>query len=101
VAEDNPTRVLIVGATGGTGRQLVTQALERGLAVTALVRDPLALRVEHPRLQVVRGDVLEYPSVEAAMQTQEVVLWPDGARPYWRGHVDKLSYEFAPNAVSS
>jgi putative NADH-flavin reductase len=73
-AEENATRVLIVGATGGTGRQLVAQALERGYAVTALVRDPSVLRVEHPRLHVLRGDVLDYPSVEAAMQTQEVVL---------------------------
>ncbi|MEP7228515.1 MAG: NAD(P)H-binding protein, partial [Gemmatimonadales bacterium] len=29
---------LIVGATGGTGRQLVAQALDRGHQVTALVR---------------------------------------------------------------
>jgi len=33
-----PKRLLIVGATGETGRQLVAQALERGYAVTALVR---------------------------------------------------------------
>ena len=37
--EPFPTRVLIVGATGGTGRQLVMQALERGHEVTALVRE--------------------------------------------------------------
>jgi hypothetical protein len=43
--EERPTRVLILGATGGTGRQLVEQALERGHTVTALARDPSALRV--------------------------------------------------------
>src|SRR3984893_17798438 len=84
VAEDNPTRVLIVGATGGTGRQLVAQALERGHAVTALVRDPLALRVEHPRLKVVRGDVVDYPSVEAAMQAQDVVLCALGHKRFFQ-----------------
>ena len=48
--EGRPTRVLIVGATGGTGRQLVEQALERGHIVTALARDPSALRVrDSPR----------------------------------------------------
>jgi nucleoside-diphosphate-sugar epimerase len=84
VVEENPTRVLIVGATGGTGRQLVAQALERGYAVTALVRHPSTLRAEHARLRVMRGDVLDYPSVEAAMQTQEVVLCALGHKRFFR-----------------
>jgi putative NADH-flavin reductase len=66
--------VLIVGATGGTGRQLVAQALERGHEVTALVRNPARLGIEHPRLKVVRGDVLDYASVEAAVRGQEAVV---------------------------
>jgi NADPH:quinone reductase-like Zn-dependent oxidoreductase len=69
-----PTRVLIVGATGGTGRHLVAQALERGHLVTALARDPSALRIEHPRLRVVSGNVLDYASVEAAVRGQEAVV---------------------------
>jgi len=69
-----PTRVLIVGATGGTGRQLVAQALERGYAVTALVRDPSRLQIDHPRLTVLQGDVLNDGSVETAMRGQEAVL---------------------------
>ena len=69
-----PVRVLIVGATGGTGRQLVSQALERGHEVTALVRNPSKLQVEHPRLKVIRGDVLDYASVEAAVRGQEAVV---------------------------
>ena len=69
-----PTRILIVGATGGTGRQLVAQALERGFAVTALVRNPSRLQVDHPQLTVIQGDVLDYASVEAAMRGQEAVV---------------------------
>lgn len=73
--DERPTRVLlIVGATGGTGRQLVEQALERGHTVTALARDPSALRVEHPRLTVIRGNVLDYRSVEAAVRGQDAVV---------------------------
>ena len=71
---DHPARVLIVGATGGTGRQLVTQALERGYAVTALVRNPSRLQLEHPQLTVIQGDVLDYASVEAVMRGQDAVL---------------------------
>jgi putative NADH-flavin reductase len=74
IPERHPTKVLIVGPTGATGRQLVEQALERGHIVTALARDPSALHVEHPRLTVVRGDVLDYLSVEAAVRGQDAVL---------------------------
>ena len=70
----HPTRVLIVGATGGTGRQLVAQALKRGYAVTAFVRDPSRLQLDHPQLTVIQGDVLDYSSVEAAMRGQGAVL---------------------------
>lgn len=79
----HPTRVLIVGATGGTGRQLVTQALERGYTVTALVRDPSRLSLQHPQLTVVRGDVLDEASVDAAMRGQEAVLSALGHRRYF------------------
>ena len=68
------SRVLIVGATGGTGRQLVAQALERGYAVTALVRDPARLPIEHPQLTVAQGDVLDPASVDAAMRGQDAVV---------------------------
>ena len=78
-----PTRVLIVGATGGTGRQLVAQALERGYAVTALVRDPSKLHVDHPQLTVVQGDVLDQGSIDAAMRGQEAVLSALGHTRYF------------------
>lgn len=66
--------LLIVGATGGTGRELVRQALERGHEVTAFARRPAKLDVEHERLTVARGDVLDAASVEAAVRGQDAVL---------------------------
>jgi putative NADH-flavin reductase len=66
--------LLIIGATGGTGRQLVRQALEQGHEVTAFVRNPQRLKIEHSKLRIVRGDVLDYASVEAAMKGQNAVL---------------------------
>jgi putative NADH-flavin reductase len=78
-----PARILIVGATGGTGRQLVAQALGLGYEVTAFVRDPSKLGVEHPRLRVAKGDVLDYGSVEAAMRGQEAVVSALGHKRYF------------------
>ena len=68
------TRVLIIGATGGTGRQLLTQALKRGYEVTALVRIPGKLSVEDPYLTVVQGDVLDRSIVEKAVRGQDAVI---------------------------
>jgi len=76
-------RLLIVGATGGTGRQLIAQALERGHTVTALVRNPSKLQLEHPQLKVVQGDVLDYGSVEAAVRGQEAVISALGHRRFF------------------
>ena len=42
--------------------------------VTALVRDPGKLSVEHPHLTVVQGDVLDYSTVEKAVGGQDAVI---------------------------
>lgn len=73
-ARKRPEKILIVGATGGTGRELVTQALERGYTVTALVRDPSKLLIGNPQLTVIKGDVLDKESVDQAMKGQEAVV---------------------------
>ncbi len=45
-------KVTVFGATGGIGGHIVRQALDRGYAVTAVVRDPARLDVRHPTLAV-------------------------------------------------
>jgi len=67
-------KLLIFGATGGTGRHLVTQALAQGHHVTAFARNPSRLAIHHPQLRVVQGDVLVYADVLAAMVGQQVVF---------------------------
>ena len=65
--------ILIVGATRGIGRQVLEQALASGHAVTALVRDPRRLALQHERLKVVKGDILDADSVALAMAGQHAV----------------------------
>ena len=67
-------RVLIIGATGGTGRELVKQALERGHTVTAFARNPGGISMKHERLSVVQGNVLDPATVEIAVKGQDAVL---------------------------
>ena len=88
---DRPERILVIGATGRTGRHLVTQALERGYAVTAFARDPSQLEVRHPRLTIAQGDVLDAASVEGVMPGHDAVVSALGHRRYFslsRTHAD-------------
>lgn len=66
--------ILIFGASGATGHELVTQSLEKGYDVTAFVRNPEKLTITHERLNVVQGDVKDYAAVEAAAFGKDAVL---------------------------
>ena len=76
-------RLLIVGSTGGTGRELVRQALERGHEVRALARNPSRLGMEQERLSVIRGDVMAPASLEAAVAGQDAVLCALGHKRFF------------------
>jgi putative NADH-flavin reductase len=67
-------RILVIGASGGTGRELVREALARGHAVTAFVRNPSRLRATDSRLRIAVGDVLDYASLEQGVRNQDAVL---------------------------
>ena len=66
--------LLIIGATGGTGRELVKQALAREYNVTAFARNPAKVKIKHKNLNIAEGNVLDYASAERAMKGQDAVL---------------------------
>ena len=66
--------LVIFGATGGTGRQLVEQALEEGYTVTVLGRNSAAFPMQHERLSLVQGDVRDRARVETVVAGQDAVL---------------------------
>lgn len=62
-------RTLVLGATGRTGGRVVTQLLERGVAVRAVVRSASRLPAgvaDHPLLEVVEADLLAMPVADVA-----------------------------------
>jgi putative NADH-flavin reductase len=73
-------KLLIIGATGGTGRQLVAQALAAGHEITALVCNPEKVRTRHEWLRLVQGDILDPGSVDSAVSGQDAVLSSLGTR---------------------
>ena len=66
--------LLVLGATGGTGRLVVEQALSAGHMVTALVRSPEKLATSQPNLRVVTGSATDLESVAAALQGADAVI---------------------------
>jgi putative NADH-flavin reductase len=51
-------KILVFGATGALGRQILRQGLEAGANVTAFVRDPRRLTLTHENLRTVAGDAV-------------------------------------------
>ena len=72
-------KIAIFGASGATGHHLVNQALGQGHDVTAFVREPSRLKITHPKLCIVQGDVVNYQAVEQAVRGQDAVLSALGA----------------------
>ena len=67
-------KLVIFGATGSVGEQVVEQALDQGHQVTAFARTPAKLDIQHPNLALFQGDVTNLASVEQAIQGQEAVI---------------------------
>jgi putative NADH-flavin reductase len=68
-------KIAIFGSTGGTGKELVKQALELGYDVTAFARTPSKLdEFKHENLSIIQGDVFNYSDVERAIIGQDAVI---------------------------
>lgn len=67
-------KLTIFGATGGTGKQLVQQALADGHDVTVYARTPSRLAVTHDRLTVVPGNMDEPTKIRQAVAGADAVI---------------------------
>jgi uncharacterized protein YbjT (DUF2867 family) len=69
--------ILVTGATGTVGRQVVTQLRERNLLVRAVARDPASAGLQ-TGVEVVRGDLADPASLEPHLAGTDAVflVWP-------------------------
>ncbi|HEX4705203.1 MAG TPA: NAD(P)H-binding protein [Pseudonocardiaceae bacterium] len=67
-------RLAVFGGTGGTGTQVIRQALDRGHEVTALARTPEAVTINDPGLRIIRGDVLTAGSADPVVADADAVI---------------------------
>jgi putative NADH-flavin reductase len=67
-------KIVIFGATGTVGRQVVQQALDQGYTVTAFARNLAKLNLQHSQLSFAQGDVMDSEAVESAISGQDAVI---------------------------
>lgn len=67
-------KVIVFGASSGTGKQLIAHALRLGYEVTAFVRDASKLEPAQAGVKVAIGDALNPSDVEAAVKGHDAVL---------------------------
>lgn len=67
-------KVVVFGASGKTGREVVRQALARGFSVTAFVRQTARLPLAHANLRLVAGEITDARAVAKVMSGQTGVI---------------------------
>ena len=77
-------KLLVLGATGGTGREVIGQPLEQGHDVTAFVRDPSKMTSTNGRLRIVVGSVTGDEAVAQVTRGQGVFISALGVRQSFR-----------------
>jgi|GraSoiStandDraft_14_1057315.scaffolds.fasta_scaffold77359_2 putative NADH-flavin reductase len=73
-------KLLVLGATGGTGLEIVRQAIEHGHSVTAFVRSPERLKPFEDRVTVKQGDLLNSAELERVIIGHDAVVSGFGPR---------------------
>ncbi|ASU34317.1 NAD(P)-dependent oxidoreductase [Mucilaginibacter xinganensis] len=67
-------KIAIFGASGNIGSRIVTEALNRGHNVTAVVRQPENYILQAPHLRIAKGDLFNSQDVEAAVFDHDAVV---------------------------
>lgn len=73
-------KLVVLGATGGTGLEIVRQAIQRGHSVTAFVRSPERLKEFGDRITIAQGDLLNSAELESVIRGHEAVVSGFGPR---------------------
>ena len=67
-------KIIVIGATGGSGRATVEQLLAQGHEVTAFSRHADRIGIASDRLHLVNGDAMDLADVEAAVRGHDAVI---------------------------
>ena len=66
--------MVVFGATGGTGQEVCKQAIAAGHKVSAFVRNPEKLALEHPNLEKIKAELSDQEAMEKAILGKDAVI---------------------------
>lgn len=93
-------KIAVIGATGATGRQVISQALQRGHTVLAYVRQPQALK-PNPGLTIVGGALPDQKNLDNALRGMDAVLCCLGAHSLLGVDVMQRNLPYITQAMQS
>ncbi|HDR3343216.1 TPA: SDR family oxidoreductase [Bacillus cereus] len=67
-------KVCILGATGRVGSNIINLALKDSAEVTALARDLNRIEIQHERLRVIEGNVLNENDINKVIKGSDIVI---------------------------
>jgi len=86
----NTNRILLIGATGATGQELLPRLLASGYTVTALVRRPEAVTINNDHLTVIPGNLRDLAVVDEAVKGQDAVVCAFGPRGLKKDNIQEV-----------
>ncbi|MDV4149942.1 NAD(P)-binding oxidoreductase [Clostridium sp. AL.422] len=67
-------KIIVFGANGRTGQEVIKQALNKGIEVTAFVRNAENMKIQSEKLQIIVGQATNYEDVKKAMAGHDAVI---------------------------
>ncbi|MDR0700785.1 MAG: NAD(P)-dependent oxidoreductase [Tannerella sp.] len=75
-------KIVLIGASGFVGSAILNEALNRGIKVTAVVRNPEKIKISNPNLTIVKADVSDADKVAEIAKGSDAVISADN--PGWK-----------------
>jgi uncharacterized protein YbjT (DUF2867 family) len=98
---DKPLTVLVVGATGSIGRLVVAEALRRGYATRALVRDASKARQLPAEAELFVGELTRADTLGEAVDGVDAVIFTQGAGDGGKEVMEAVDYGAVRNILTA
>lgn len=66
-------KVALIGGTGKAGKYLHKQLIAQGFSIKMLHRKPEGLQINHPLIEIVKGDARDYQAIHTLLQDCQAV----------------------------
>ncbi|GAA6768984.1 hypothetical protein AAFH68_49460 [Flavobacterium sp. CGRL1] len=76
----NISKVAVLGGGGRTGNYLANQLLKKGFSVKLLLRNPEKFEIQNSKIEIIKGDALDFESIKVLLEDCDAVVSTIGQR---------------------